>query len=696
MKRLLLILALCVSSHAAKYGFVFVPDIQNLTATGGNAVYAEQKTFNWIINSTASTFGSSIEGVFSEGDEINTTCNFVSGTWEDNIAFARWNTVNTAGIRWSVNGGNHVYVNAGISRSITLLSESWKNSPNLGTCSHASTPGDFSPQAFVSRNLGFTSESQFWAMGGVAGVNQNSYMRWVPSGYHGVMVMQLNLFATQGELDAAGAFLTANPHDDVFVVCHACLNATNNTDHIAAYQDYTDNSTYSLDSSNSRSGQAILAWAKGFPNIVAIIGGHNYPSDHNDGSWSTRTDTANDGHQIIGIHADWQNLDTLALDSSGANVGLAGGGGTCPQIGSTGCTAEVGFVLPLVIDTTAHTASFYALSTNTGHWVATGNALPQPGNTMTPIASFSYTGTPQSTAADFSFIVIPDPHMGAGTAAEWVNQQQWIAANQTARKIEGVFYVGDLEGLTRVWDNLSGVGLMTVDAMGVPWGAAPGNHDYDTDNVPADRHTSTFDARAGYSRISGKSWYGGYWTGDPGGYKANQYILFSVGPRQFLVLFLEFYPRLAANPSREVLIITHSYVDQWGNLGDRGGVGPDGYSLPSTDAAGTDIEAWAAGFANVRAIFGGHYFNTVNFSRHRTDTGTHGNPMHGIFANYQDGGKQYVVLAEFTGNNVTFSQMNTTTGVIDSTTFPPYTLAWAASGDSTGSTITGTFTGTIR
>ena len=294
-------------------------------------------------------------------------------------------------------------------------------------------------------------------------------------------------------------------------------------------------------------------------------------------------------------------------------------------------------------------------------------------------------------AADFSFVLVPDCHMGAGTGSEWRNQQQWIAANQAARKIQGVFYEGDLEGLANVWDR-DGVGLTTVDAMGVPWGAAPGNHDYDTNNVPADRHTSTFDAQAGYSRISGKLWYGGYWTGDPGGYKANQYILFSVGSRQFLVLFLEFFPRpgvlawaggiLAANPSREVLILTHGYVTQWGELGTRGGVGPDGYSLPSTDSAGTDIEAWAADFANVRAIFGGHYFDSVNFSRHRTDTGTHGNPIHGMFANYQDGGvvsKQYVVLAEFTGNNVTFSQMNTTTGFIDSTTYPPYTLAWAAS-----------------
>ena len=72
-------------------------------------------------------------------------------------------------------------------------------------------------------------------------------------------------------------------------------------------------------------------------------------------------------------------------------------------------------------------------------------------------------------AADFSFVLVPDCHMGGGTGSQWVNQQQWIAANQTARNIQGVFDAGDLEGLVSVW-NTNGIGLTTVDAMGVPWG----------------------------------------------------------------------------------------------------------------------------------------------------------------------------------------------------------------------------------
>jgi hypothetical protein len=391
MKRLFLLLALCAPIHAAKYCVVFVPDMQNLTAVGGNGSLALSKMFTWIQTQTSSTFGCTLEAVVGEGDQINTVCGAVSGTKEELLAFSKWNLLST---KWTVSFGNHEYDTCCATR---VYSEDWKDAPNSGTCAGFPTPGNFSPEAFVARANGFTSTAQFW---GASGVNANSWLMWTPSGYHSMAILNLNFFATQTELNSAAVLLTANPHTDVHLVTHAAMAPTDNTAHAAQYQGYTCtvtpycNANYSLDASNSRSGAAILSWAQGFPNIVDITNGHYFPTGTADGNWSTRTDNATDGHQINGVHADWQNLDVAPHDSTGTVVALSAGGGTCPDVGSTGCTAEVGFVMPLVIDTTAHTASYYALSTNTGHWVATGNALPQAGNTMTPIATFTYAGTP--------------------------------------------------------------------------------------------------------------------------------------------------------------------------------------------------------------------------------------------------------------------------------------------------------------
>lgn len=371
---------------------VFVPDHQFLTATGGAAASAMQKEATWITTSVASTFGCSVEAVVGEGDQMNTVCNTVSGTREDLQIYTQlWSIITTAGFRWSVAAGNHEYI-GGI-RNAANLSENFKDAPSTPACSASiPTPGQFSPAGFVARNLGFTSTSQFW--GQAAGHNQNSYLRWTPSGYHAMTVVTVDFFADQTELDAAGVQINAHPNDDVIVVTHAAMAATDNINHVAQYFDYTCanppfycNSPYGLDATNSRSGLAIRDWAKGFRNIQAVVNGHYFPTPTTaDGHWSTRTDAATDGHQIIGIHADWQDLD------QNPNVAFTGGGGTCPAIGSTGCTAEVGYVMTMVIDTGAHTATLYALSTNTGHWVVTGTALASS-TTMTPLTSFTYNGT---------------------------------------------------------------------------------------------------------------------------------------------------------------------------------------------------------------------------------------------------------------------------------------------------------------
>lgn len=383
---------------------VWVTDHQFLTGIGGANGQANTKMFTWIRDNTASTFGCTLLGVIGEGDQMNIVCGPVSSTVEDQLVFNNWNILGTAGIKWMISAGNHEYNNAAQgTRTIANLSENMKDSPTT-PCGTIPTPGQLSPAAFIARGLGFTSPSQFWAMGGVSGVNQNSYIRFTPTGYHGIMVMSLNFFATQGELDAGAIPIAANTTDDVITVTHAAMKPTDNTNHIAAYLDYGCsgsfcNNFYSLDATNSRSGLAMQTWIRAFPNVVGMVSGHYFPGSLVDAHWSKLTDTStSDGHSQFGMMADFQYLDQNPTNSAGTSVAITsqtGGSGTCPQVGSTGCNAEVAFIMPMVIDTGAKTAKFYALSTNTGHWVASGNGLPQPGNTMLPIATFTYPGTSQ-------------------------------------------------------------------------------------------------------------------------------------------------------------------------------------------------------------------------------------------------------------------------------------------------------------
>lgn len=314
-------------------------------------------------------------------------------------------------------------------------------------------------------------------------------------------------------------------------------------------------------------------------------------------------------------------------------------------------------------------------------------------------------------AADFSIVFIPDVHLNqqSGTDCWWVQQTQYLVAQKDALKLAAVIGGGDFANsaanqpthVPHAWSTTacsspSGEGGMSIiDATGLPWLIAIGNHDYDNDS-PSGRVTTLFDAQVGNGRLSGKSWYLGYWTPTTGTSKATQAIRFAVsGRRRILVISLEFWARtgaltwagnlLSTYPNDEAIIITHGYMDETGALATQGSVyGPDAYSIPASgNSDGTEIEAWAAGHPNIRAVLCGHWILGTNvYHTHRTDTNSVGGPLYGTMTNYQlhpTTRSQVVELMEFTGDQVTISQLNTTTGSVDNTTYPPYTLDWTAS-----------------
>lgn len=296
---------------------------------------------------------------------------------------------------------------------------------------------------------------------------------------------------------------------------------------------------------------------------------------------------------------------------------------------------------------------------------------------------------------DPTFAIIPDVHLNAANQpATWTAQAAWIVANQATWNIQGVFSTGDWTNIGRTAIDLSlawSDGMQSIDAMGTPWGSAQGNHDTDAGetNGDASRVFTIFDAQLGSARLSGKSWYGGSWTGSA----ANQYFKFlePTTGRRFLVMFLEFWPRagaltwaggiIAANPTWEVIVLTHGYMRTDGTLATAGSTyGPNAYSL-NGDASGVDIEAWAAGFRNVRAVVCGHWISSP-FHAKRSDTAASGLPLLGIFTNFQAAAanSQTILLMSFQPATVTLRLVNTTTGVVDTTSYPDLgtPLPWPA------------------
>jgi hypothetical protein len=161
---------------------------------------------------------------------------------------------------------------------------------------------------------------------------------------------------------------------------------------------------------------------------------------------------------------------------------------------------------------------------------------------------------------------------------------------------------------------------------------------------------------------------------------------------------LELFPRAAAtawadgiltdpdNATREVLVITHSYVkpgSAYHNAtlvayGDQ--YGPQYYSLADypKNSSGVNLKAWAAAHPNIRAIFCGHWIGGIHHS-YRVDPNVAGKPLYGVFTNYQDDStqpSQVILLLNFAGSAVSLSQINTTTGATVGT---PYNLPWEPS-----------------
>jgi hypothetical protein len=126
----------------------------------------------------------------------------------------------------------------------------------------------------------------------------------VDVGSRQLLVIALEYFPRQGALDWAGGIIAGNPACDVIILTHAYMLDS------GALYDLTNGSPGpdNFWTPGATTGTQLLTWAQGFPNVHLVLCGHNVPSPIlpttlND---AHRVDTANDGHPILGVYADYQ------------------------------------------------------------------------------------------------------------------------------------------------------------------------------------------------------------------------------------------------------------------------------------------------------------------------------------------------------------------------------------------------------
>ena len=268
-------------------------------------------------------------------------------------------------------------------------------------------------------------------------------------------------------------------------------------------------------------------------------------------------------------------------------------------------------------------------------------------------------------AGDWSIAIIPDPQRYAANPAYYATyyaQTQWVADNAEALNIQLVLNVGDVvdEGGVKpgqfviadtAWD--------TIDATGIPYLIAVGNHDYDDDckTLPkSTRATDIFNSYFGPARFTSAGWWdGGFYAG---GKAENSYLLVTIGAVDYIILNLEFAPRQAivdwagglldTYSERAAIILTHGYLSDTGAYWNNA----EGYNLPSGDfhegqALWNELVKL---YANVFLIICGHV--TGDGNDWRVDDGDEGNTVNQVVTNYQspiepNGGNGYLRVAIF-------------------------------------------------
>jgi len=230
----------------------------------------------------------------------------------------------------------------------------------------------------------------------------------------------------------------------------------------------------------------------------------------------------------------------------------------------------------------------------------------------------------------YSMVVIPDQQILNNYAPDkLMDMYQWIADNREKENIQIVMNVGDMAdncGNLTQWENSAAAVALLPDDL--PFIAAPGNHDYDT-NSGWNQGYGVREQLTLMNQYLPRSLFEGYPT-ESGFFdevnSANQWQAFTVNGNNYLVIALEYVPQddviawanevVETHPNHQVIMITHSYMGSYGNL-----------NVPKL------WNDFVSQHENIIMNFSGHVGHTDVV--HRTDKGIYGNDVHQILTDSQ-------------------------------------------------------------
>jgi len=264
-------------------------------------------------------------------------------------------------------------------------------------------------------------------------------------------------------------------------------------------------------------------------------------------------------------------------------------------------------------------------------------------------------------------VVLPDTQYYASDFPEvFATQIRWIVEKQAARKISLAVHLGDIVDIAKdesQWQAASS-SLRIMDGH-VPYVIVPGNHDTDANRQGLIDN---------YFAPGTMPWIAGTMTA---GKIENSYTLVDIGPRQWLILGLEFGPRdailawadsiLKAHPSLPAIIVTHAYLYEDGSRYGMAEPGradpqptdqrfaPEAFGYTRSEGINDGEQIWqklVAPNRQVRLVLCGHDNGVARLSTFRPD----GTLVHQVLADYQwlyqgtagyAGGSGYLRLLEF-------------------------------------------------
>ncbi len=256
--------------------------------------------------------------------------------------------------------------------------------------------------------------------------------------------------------------------------------------------------------------------------------------------------------------------------------------------------------------------------------------------------------------APFTLAVLPDTQVYSQRYPEtFTAQTRWIKENRDKHNIKFVAHLGDVVNTGYKEDQwLNADRSMKILDGVLPYGIAPGNHDY---NSIARRNTTLYNKYFPPSRFAKYSWYG---SGYDKKTNDNSYQRFKAAGMDFLVVCLEMGPRdevlkwagdlVARHPRHRTIVVTHCYLNVAGKrITKKEKGGPGTYVKKNNDGE----EMWTkfvSQHKNIFMVLCGHVLRTPG--ARLSSKGVKGNTVHQVLSNYQglrNGGNGWLRLMKF-------------------------------------------------